>query len=102
MKIGPVESRQFVNSLKKAEISQGDDSVGSRFKTKDSFDISLATKKKIRDLADRKLLESGEIGEANFEDNLEKRNIIKLRISSGYYKNRNVLKQIADKLIKGI
>ena len=102
MKIGPVENRQFLNSPDKRETNKGDDSVPSRFKTKDSLDISLEAKKKIGELADKKLQESGLIGEEIMEDNQEKKNVIKLRISSGYYKNRNVLEKIVDKIIRDI
>lgn len=105
MEIGPVginEKQQIVVETKKQDREKVELVKNSGFNVTDSVEISLEAKKKIGELADRKRSEGVEITPNEPENNEEKLNIIKLRISNGFYSKAGIKEEIADRLIEDL
>ncbi len=99
MEIGPVgknEIQRILVETTKPENGKKEFFKSSGFNIQDSVEISLAAKKKIGELAHEKLGDGIEITPNEPENREEKLNIVRLRISQGFYGNRGVIEKIAD------
>jgi len=79
---------------------QDNSEIKKENKQKDYLDISLEGRKKLSELADKKLNESQSDNTTN--DSSNKLDEIRLKIANGFYKTDEVKQKIADKLIEDI
>ncbi len=79
---------------------QNNSEIKKENKQKDYLDISLEGRKKLSELADKKLNESQSDNTTN--DSSNKLDEIRLKIANGFYKTDEVKQKIADKLIEDI
>lgn len=79
---------------------QNNSEIKKDTKQKDYLEISLEGRKKLSELADKKLNESQSDNTTN--DSSNKLDEIRLKIANGFYKTDEVKQKIADKLIKDI
>lgn len=80
--------------------TQKNNEIVSEIRQKDYLDISLEGRKKLSELADKKLSENQ--SDKTNNDLSYKLDSIRLKIANGFYQTDEVKQQIADKLIDDI
>ncbi len=98
MKVERIGSELMAVQYERPE--QKNSEIKTENKQKDYLEISLEGRKKLSELADKKLNESQSDNTTN--DLSNKLDEIRLKIANGFYKTDEVKQQIVDKLIKDI
>lgn len=98
MKVERIGSELMPDNIERQQKKNNE--INDEIKTKDYLEISLEGRKKLSELADKKLSESQTDNSTNVLNH--KLDEIRAKISNGFYKTNEVKQNIADKLIDDI